>query len=745
MQVTMLMQNMVEIEPYMLNSSIEKINRLKAKDYILDWFNQRIATHKEGLPNIIPSHIGSKILILKSGTGSGKSVTIGPELHLNFPYLSNKYIALTQPRILTTLEIASNISKKYDNKMITGNNLGYQTKNFYLLPRRGLIVMVEEILAIQLSTMTDKEFIDRYAFIILDECHNRTSSMDISMFLLKNLLSRNYRDPSCPFVILSSATVDVNRYSNYFGVNRENVITIKGINYEIEDNFQDTDVENYIKKAARTAIDIHLTNTNDYKEIVRDILIFVASSNDILNISTILEKNNNINEPFLVISLTSDEYKKGNGYRDIIKHISLISMVKNGVTIQPMRRIIISTNVAETGLTLDYLKYTIDTGYSNQLIFDPIYGVNVFTKRNISKSNARQRRGRVGRISTGKWYPMYTYQAFEQLEEDNTPDILTSDVTLLILKLIIKYTILDWNGVVSNNIRHTGVFNIDDIKLIDNISIDSYEYSMEKLFILGLIDSNYIPSSLGLASTKFKSLELESIMLVLNGYVHECNIKDIITIAAFSSIGVSAYIHKNNTYRYTDISCGTSLYSYDDFIEAVFIWNRFNKIIKKNVDIDNIKKWCIENGLIYEGLLYASSIIDGIIFTLSQNIGLSINYNGLKLPKDKYDLENIIDNDSYTGIQEIKKIKKCIYESYRFNIAIWNNLTSTYKMDVTNNDISISSIIFDIKDSTIELPEVVIVGSKIIKRRGNIEFLFIGTNVSVMDGFVNIDETFIVS
>ena len=61
---------------------------------------------------------GSKILLLKSGTGSGKSVTLGPEIYLNFPAFANKFIAITQPRILTTLEITNTIKEVYENKMI---------------------------------------------------------------------------------------------------------------------------------------------------------------------------------------------------------------------------------------------------------------------------------------------------------------------------------------------------------------------------------------------------------------------------------------------------------------------------------------------------------------------------------------------------------------------------------------------------------------------------------------------------
>ena len=88
MPTTMLMPGMVGIEQHMSNVEIERIHSITAKDYILNWFIQRIPTNKEDLPNIKPSRAGSKILILKSGPGSGKSVTIGTEIYLKFPYLT---------------------------------------------------------------------------------------------------------------------------------------------------------------------------------------------------------------------------------------------------------------------------------------------------------------------------------------------------------------------------------------------------------------------------------------------------------------------------------------------------------------------------------------------------------------------------------------------------------------------------------------------------------------------------------
>ena len=743
MPVTMLLPGMVEIQPYMSQVDIERIGRLKAKDYIINWFKQRIPTYKDGLPNIASTTPGSKVMVLKSGTGSGKSVTIGPELYLNFPALVNKYIAITQPRILTTLEVTNKIKEAYNAKLIPGTNLGYQTKDFYIIPKRGVILMIEEVLAIQLSTMTDKQFMDRYSFVILDECHNRTSSMDISMFLLKKLITRQYRDPLCPFLILTSATLDVNKYGNYFGVKKENIISIKGFNYDVKEVFQETEVGNYIEKTAQTAIDIHVANKDDYKGLVYDILIFTASESDIKKISKILEKNNDEENMFMVIVLTSERYKKGESYRDIIKPITSINIVKDGRTINPRRRIILSTNVAETGLTLDYLKYVIDTGYSNQLIFDPIYGDTIFIKKHIARSNAMQRRGRVGRVAAGVWYPMYTEQVFKNMEEDLMPDVIITDMTLFTLTLIIKYTFVDWNGLITNNNRPTGVFNIEEIQLIDNISADSYSYSMEKLFVLGLIDSNYIPSPLGLSCVKFRGIGLETILLVLNGYIHECNIKDIITIAAFSSTSVSSYIDIKSRYEYTNISCGTSLYPYDDFIEPIFIWDIFTKKVE-NSSLESIQVWCLEQGFVYNSLLYISTVIDDIIFSLTQNIGLDISYNGLKIQKNKYNLGNLIQNDPTIGIQEIKKIKKCIYESYRFNTATWSDSDSKYIINNTGKKIFVKSCIFNIKDAPLDRPASITVGHKIVKKEEE-SFLFTGSNVSVLEGYVNIDDTFIVS
>ena len=126
----------------------------------------------------------------------------------------------------------------------------------------------------------------------------------------------------------------------------------------------------------------------------------------------------------------------------------------------------------------------------------------------------------------------------------------------------------------------------------------------------------------------------------------------------------------------------------DEFIEYLWIWLLFNEFIddcfeKGGLSISSIHKWCEERNIIYEGLMKVTEERDNFIENLLlQNI--DVFYNGLNLKRGTYNLLEIIRKDINAGMDEIKKIKYCIFEGYKLNIATYNNKTKTYEMDFKN-------------------------------------------------------------
>ena len=115
MPVTLLLPNKIKDKPYYSDYDREKISRIPAKDFIMDWFRQRIPIQKGGVPMKKIESVSDRILLIRSGTGSGKSTTLAPELYLKFYKSMRKTIGVTQPRILTTMSIPNSIVKPGEN------------------------------------------------------------------------------------------------------------------------------------------------------------------------------------------------------------------------------------------------------------------------------------------------------------------------------------------------------------------------------------------------------------------------------------------------------------------------------------------------------------------------------------------------------------------------------------------------------------------------------------------------------
>ena len=106
----MMQPGKIKIFPHMSDYEINKINTLPAKDYIIEWFTKRIPSRRGGIPIIKPKSVNDRIMILKSGTGSGKSTTLGPEFYNNFFESTKRNIAVTQPRVLTAMQNPEDIA-----------------------------------------------------------------------------------------------------------------------------------------------------------------------------------------------------------------------------------------------------------------------------------------------------------------------------------------------------------------------------------------------------------------------------------------------------------------------------------------------------------------------------------------------------------------------------------------------------------------------------------------------------------
>ena len=392
--------------------------------------------------------MSDRILVVQSETGSGKSTVLPVYVFriLRSETARGRYVGpsvlCTQPRVLTAMDLAQRQvgGAPHYPDMKLGDTVGYQTGPFSEKPASGLIFATIGVLAAQLRTMEDADIMARYRFIIVDEAHERSREADATLLRLKNFYVRNSGNEKLPFLILASATINLSKYTAFFGVGGENTVHVEGRSYPIVTHWPEQGTNNYPKDSALKAIEIHEKAHSDPAD-KADILIFVPGNAEIEAVREILERKNTeyANNadgppPFLVLAINREAIEeKSPEYRLISEKIDNLPRV--GLQ-RPSRRVVISTVVAETGLTIETLRYVIDAGWSRtREVYQPYGAVGLIT-RPAPQSRIKQRKGRVGRVFPGDFYPMYTENVYEALDPQQLPDIATGGMADILLDII---------------------------------------------------------------------------------------------------------------------------------------------------------------------------------------------------------------------------------------------------------------------------------------------------------------------
>lgn len=672
-------------------------------EYIMSFFKARV----RGLGGEIKKAqtMSDKIMILKAETGAGKSTIIPPELHLRFSELvqgQNKIVGCTQPTRLNTIEIPQDIVKLYPDLKL-GENVGYQTGPISYKINRGVMYMTVETLVEQLKSMEEDDFMNRYSFIVIDEAHHRDLPTDVVMSMMKSLIKKNFQKENCPFLIIMSATLDVDHFAKY--METKTIIEISGKSYPIESNFMKDDAELVVPKIIETVKTIHQQNPDDYKDPIRDILVFVPGMSEITQVSEGLSGEKDL----LVIPLYRENFIRGTTeFWNIFEPIE-----KLGVK----RRAIISTSIAETGVTIGTVKYVIDSGWSRVSEFYAPYGIPALVSRPVSQSSAIQRRGRSGRKGPGVWYPLYTQKTFDKMQSVSYPDIIRGEATPALLDIFIK------DGI-----------DLTKIDFLDMPSSDSILYSMEQMFTLGAVDLEKVTELGEIMATS--RLKLNQIRTILSGYVFNVNLVDLITIISGllskrfviedprlynDNLGSKFLKQTPVAFKLTILDKKYEKFRLavaDEFIEMLFLWDEFKNESNTSVDA---KSWCDKVGLNYDGFMEWINLRDELVLKLEES-GFKTD-NGISLLDCKTEEE---------FIETIRNIKRCIHEGFKLNVAVWNESIQSYVSERHKFRIkSWSTLLSDSHPNYIMYDDVIMMynsKSKIYTLTAN--------NISVMDGWI---------
>ncbi len=680
-------------------------------EYIIDWFRGRLA--KTGLEN--------RVLILKSETASGKSTSLSPEIFkalvrgtgANAPGL-----ICTQPRVITAIENVMEILKHYGKVLRLGETIGWSTKlNKLKLTSAGMLSATVGTLAQQLRTLTDEQLIAKYRFILIDEAHERDLQTDMTIYMLKNMLLRNQTNVNCPFVVLMSATFDPQGFLDYFRVPLlTNFIWCVGETAGFDEMWDWNDgrtVNNYPQAAAAVVERIITENAGD-DPLKADILIFMPGQAEFKETAQWLER---LNVKFagaaatqrlvfspLQIESVAVQTRNLDFMRTIYIPVAEHTVKIKGHTYVPSRRVIISTNVAETGLTLGNLKYVIDAGFNREIEYNPVLGIRGLITKPAPKSRIKQRRGRAGRKFRGVFYPLYPKFIFDRLPDLQFPQILIDDISAIMLDIIneqLKAKAL--NG------DHDPHFIVSDIDMLDVPSPDALAACLEKLYVIGLISmkapkwsidrkevleynegvgvvehERFGITKLGMLAAGFSMLAPESARMVLAAYYWDCSVLDVITMAAYLSLDAKGFTEapagrdtaKRNpaigwlsVYKHglpSFLTSKNALYKVrlliaDDFIHGIILFNAIKYIItsaEPRGAITALRAWCEANDISYRACMDLIKARDEIIDQLLMT-GMNAFAN---------EAYSLIHADEASLMNTVTKLKHCIYDGYRCNL-----------------------------------------------------------------------------
>ena len=340
---------------------------------------------------------------IKAPTGSGKSLGI-PLLFLTERLVKGR-ILIVQPRRVAARNLAR-VASNF-NQTDLGDEIGYKVRfESRISNKTSIIYLTDGMMFRYLQSPDSLRDVD---LIIFDEFHERTIYMDTSLALAK-LYIENKEIPSK--IIITSATLDLEKASSYLGSSNGLELLTKGFPVDIK------------YKPLKQNVSLPSQICGHIKEIIKqhdgDILIFMDGLAEIRR--TVREIQNTMGGHRLAVFPLYGEMASES------QDLALAPSEK--------RKIIVSTNLAETSLTIEGVKIVIDTGLAKKHRFDPYRKINVLLTEPISKSSAKQRAGRAGRLSSGVCLRLWSQNEHARRIEFEEPEIQRLDLAEIYLKLL---------------------------------------------------------------------------------------------------------------------------------------------------------------------------------------------------------------------------------------------------------------------------------------------------------------------
>ncbi|UAX42979.1 ATP-dependent RNA helicase HrpA [Pasteurella canis] len=379
----------------------ERLNQRKSAVKNIEFpENLPVSQRKEEIQKLITQH---QVVVIAGETGSGKTTQL-PKMCLALGLGTKGLIGHTQPRRIAARSVATRIAEELNTEL--GDLVGYKVRFTGQISENTMVKLMTD--GILLAEIQSDRFLNQYDTLIIDEAHERSLNNDFILGYLKQLLPKR---PDLK-VIITSATIDVERFSKHF--NNAPIIEVSGRTYPVEVRYRpvvETEEQDQLQ-AILDAVDELQTEGRG------DILIFMNGEREIRDTAEALQKQ---------------DLK----HTEILPLFARLSAQEQNKIFNPsgLNRIVLATNVAETSLTVPGIKYVIDPGTARISRYSYRTKVQRLPIEPISQASANQRKGRCGRVSEGICIRLYSEDDFNSRPEFTDPEILRTNLASVILQM----------------------------------------------------------------------------------------------------------------------------------------------------------------------------------------------------------------------------------------------------------------------------------------------------------------------
>ena len=374
-----------------------------------------VSARRDDIAAAIRDH---QVVIVAGETGSGKTTQL-PKICLELgrgagPAGGGKLIGHTQPRRIAARSVAERIAEELGTEL--GDVVGYQVRFTDRTSRASRVkLMTDGILLAELQRDRD---LRKYDTIIIDEAHERSLNIDFLLGYLKRLLPRR---PDLKLII-TSATIDVDRFAEHFGAP---VVEVSGRTYPVEIRYRpllelpedDEEGEPVQRDQTEAIIEAVRELSQDGPG---DVLVFLPGEREIRDTADAFDALRN--DRLEIVPLYS-RLSAADQHKVFSSHSSIV------------RRVVLATNVAETSLTVPGIRYVIDSGVARISRYSVRTKVQRLPIEPISQASANQRSGRCGRVAEGIAIRLYSEEDFEGRPEFTDPEILRTNLASVILQM----------------------------------------------------------------------------------------------------------------------------------------------------------------------------------------------------------------------------------------------------------------------------------------------------------------------